>query len=163
MSWIAKCPQFLVLWVLGVPQLLTLCLGWTSCGAVPVGLHRGPSVHWLLTRLLVSPDTVLGAQVLEITAASRSEMDWFHSGNFPLMSIFLKEEVKITYFGEGEADMSHNSGLLRKGSAREKRKGEETFLKVNNFIQMVFLKVRAVSREYFSCVLLSSFETVLHH
>lgn len=61
-----------------------------------VGLHPGPCVHWLLTRLLVSPDTIPGAQVLEITAASRSEMDWFLSGNFPLMSIFLNEEVKIT-------------------------------------------------------------------
>lgn len=113
---------------------------------------------WLLTRLLVSPDTIPGAQVLEITAASRSEMDWFLSGNFPLMCIFRNEEVKITQ------DMRQNSGLLRKGGAGGKRKREEAFLKVNNFIQsMVFPKVKAVSREYFSFVLLSSFETVLDH
>lgn len=102
-------------------------------------------------------------RLLEITAASRSEMDWFLPGNFPLMSIFLNEEVKITCFGEGEAGMSQNPGLLRKGGAGEKRRGKETFLKVNNFLQMVFPKVKVVSREYFSCVLLSSFETVLHH
>lgn len=90
----------------------------------------------------MSPDTILGAQVLEITAASRSEMDWFLSGNFPLMSVFLNEGVKITYFGEGEADtdMSQNPGLLRKGGAGGKRRTKETFLKVKNFIQGYFQK-----------------------
>lgn len=102
---------------LGVPQLLKLCLGWTFCGAVPVGLQPGPRIHWLLARLLVSPDTTLGAQLLEATAASRSEMDWFLSGNFLPVSVFLNEEVKITYFGEEEADMSQNPALLRKGGA----------------------------------------------
>lgn len=78
----------------------------------PYGAAPWFIVHWLLTRLLVSPDTSLGAQVLEITVASRSEMDWFLSVNFPLMSIFLDEEVKITYFEEGEADMGQKTGLL---------------------------------------------------
>lgn len=59
------------------------------------------------------------------------------------------------YFREGKVDMSQNSALGGKGAAGEKRKRKETFLKVNNFIQMVFPNVKEVSRESFSCVLFS--------
>lgn len=59
--------------------------------------------------------------------SSRSETDWFLSGNFPPMSIFVNEEVEVTYFGEGEADMNQNPGLIRKGGAGEKKNGGRNF------------------------------------
>lgn len=99
-----------------------------------MGLHPGPCVHWLLTRLLVSPDTILCAQVIRNYCCFKIWNGLVSSWEFPPHVYFSQWRSKNYMFWRRRSRHESKPRLTKKGRCWWEKKGERNFSESEQFL-----------------------------